>query len=61
MQKTKVIKMDQMLKIDCPYGASDCPKVAELKDDMRAIKRTLYLVVIFLAAEFGTTFLAVIA
>lgn len=45
------------MKPDCPYGADTCPKVQKLEDDIRHIKRTLYLVVVFLAAQFGTTFL----
>lgn len=49
-----------MQQNECPYGAGDCPKVAKLEEDVRSIKRLLWAVVIFLAAEFGTTFLAVI-
>lgn len=47
-------------KNDCPYGADTCPKVAKLEDDIRAIKRALYVVVLFLAGQFGTSFLSVI-
>lgn len=49
-----------MLQNECPYGAEECPKVAKLEDDVKSIKRLLWAVVIFLAAEFGTTFLAVV-
>ena len=45
---------------DCPYGAKNCPKVSKLESDIKAIRYTLYLVVIFLAGEFGTRFLEVI-
>lgn len=45
---------------ECPYGADTCPKVEKLEDDIRHIKKTLYVVVIFLAAQFGTTFLGVL-
>lgn len=46
-----------MMNEQCPYGAEDCPKVARLEDDLKSIKRCLYVVVLFLACEFGTRFL----
>lgn len=53
--------MQILNETDCPYGAGECPKVAKLEEDVRSIKRLLWAVVIFLAAEFGTRFLEVLA
>lgn len=52
--------VNRMKANECPYGASDCPKVKTLEDDIKHIRQTLYLVVIFLAAQFGTTFLQMV-
>lgn len=50
----------QLMMNECPYGADDCPKVTKLEADLKSIKRCLYAVVVFLAAEFGTRFIEVI-
>lgn len=56
---------------DCPYGSSDCPHTQEIKcsvkgvkDDIKEIKARVYknehmlwVIIVFLASEFGMTFL----
>ena len=56
---------------DCPYGSSDCPHTQEIKcsvkgvkDDIKEIKarvhkneHMLWVIIVFLASEFGMTFL----
>ena len=61
----------RMIEHDCPYGSSDCPHTNEIKcsvrgvkDDIKEIRKTvnknekmLWIVMLFLASEFGMAFL----
>ena len=61
----------RLIEHDCPYGSSDCPHTQEIKcsvkgvkDDVKEIKARVYknehmlwVIIVFLASEFGMTFL----
>lgn len=61
----------RMIEHDCPYGSSDCPHTEEIKSSVRGVKddikeirntvnkneKMLWIVMLFLASEFGMTFL----
>lgn len=51
-----------MPKSECPYGADDCPKIADLEVTVRVLhselenmKRILYCIVGILMVELGVT------
>ena len=47
----------RLIEHDCPYGSSDCPHTQEIKARVYKNEHMLWVIIVFLASEFGMTFL----